>query len=699
MPPRREGRHATGVCFNSGCPDTGSHAGLTTAPRRPRRANWSFQCIGTKTGSAALLVADARTRNHLAPWAGDADQRTIGETRSRAHRRGGARQRVPMRAPQPRRPAGAGHRVPLVAHAAGVEHQRASSGASPAGANVTDRNRGRPSAVGKRPSANSRAVPAGRRGDRPLHRRQRLVGLVVEVRQRADVEHARCRRSRSRRARRARGRCRPGRDRRRPRPSPCGAPTSATIHQSGCASPGGGRNGALARDAALGIGDGAVLLAPAGGRQHDMGERGRVGLRARNRRRRRTGSAASASRTRSASGRLTAGLVAMIHSALIRPSRDRVEQVDRLEARPGRPCVGALPEAPHRARYAGSSKSMCAASWFASPPTSRPPIALGWPVIENGPVPGLPMRPVARWQLMIALTLSVPRSDWFTPWRTERDGALGRRRTVVEARAGRPASRPQSRGHRGRPAPIARAACQRRVEPGGMPRDASPVERAGAARCASRPLNSATSLPGRERQMQVGARRRSRCGADRSPRAWCRALPRRRRAAGSSTGWHQAVLVPTSTTRSACVEILVAAGHDILAEGADVAGDASRPCTAANWCRYCARADEALHQLVGDVIILGQQLAGDVEGDAVRPVLARSSARKRAGDQVERLVPARASRPPIIGWSSRPSQRRASRRAPCPSSRAGRDWPDAPDRRRSRRRAVGAAQTPQPTPQ
>ena len=29
---------------------------------------------------------------------------------------------------------------------------------------------------------------------------------------------------------------------------------------------------------------------------------------------------------------------------------------------------------------------------------------------------GRPMRPVARWQLRMALTLSVPAADWFTPW-------------------------------------------------------------------------------------------------------------------------------------------------------------------------------------------------------------------------------------------------------------------------------------------
>ena len=34
---------------------------------------------------------------------------------------------------------------------------------------------------------------------------------------------------------------------------------------------------------------------------------------------------------------------------------------------------------------------------------------------EKGPVPLRPIRPVARWQLMIALTLSVPCADWFTP--------------------------------------------------------------------------------------------------------------------------------------------------------------------------------------------------------------------------------------------------------------------------------------------
>ena len=50
------------------------------------------------------------------------------------------------------------------------------------------------------------------------------------------------------------------------------------------------------------------------------------------------------------------------------------------------------------------------------PPTSRPPMALGWPVSENGPAPGLPICPVARCRLISAVFLAVPLLDWFSPW-------------------------------------------------------------------------------------------------------------------------------------------------------------------------------------------------------------------------------------------------------------------------------------------
>ena len=67
------------------------------------------------------------------------------------------------------------------------------------------------------------------------------------------------------------------------------------------------------------------------------------------------------------------------------------------------------------------------------------------------------------------------------------------------------------------------------------------------------------------------------------------------------------------------VEILVAAGHGVGAEGAAVAGDRrghAQPRIGVD----VGRADKALHQLVGDVIILGQQLAGEIERDRVRAI-------------------------------------------------------------------------------
>ncbi len=46
---------------------------------------------------------------------------------------------------------------------------------------------------------------------------------------------------------------------------------------------------------------------------------------------------------------------------------------------------------------------------------SREPIALHWPVIEFGPVPGRPMLPVIRARLMIACAVRTPWWLWLTP--------------------------------------------------------------------------------------------------------------------------------------------------------------------------------------------------------------------------------------------------------------------------------------------
>ena len=60
------------------------------------------------------------------------------------------------------------------------------------------------------------------------------------------------------------------------------------------------------------------------------------------------------------------------------------------------------------ARCSGLAKSRWPDNKLAMPPTSRPPMALGWPVSENGPAPGLPIWPVAKCKLISAAFLSVP---------------------------------------------------------------------------------------------------------------------------------------------------------------------------------------------------------------------------------------------------------------------------------------------------
>ena len=123
-----------------------------------------------------------------------------------------------------------------------------------------------------------------------------------------------------------------------------------------------------------------------------------------------SGQASSAARTPVGSGRLTAGLVAMIQTRL-----DLRRRATRRTARP--PSARAwwrarrLPEAAHAVAGGGSSKSICAASWLARPPTSRPPIALGCPVSENGPMPGRPMRPVSKMAVEDRVDL-VGRRSW-----------------------------------------------------------------------------------------------------------------------------------------------------------------------------------------------------------------------------------------------------------------------------------------------
>ena len=151
------------------------------------------------------------------------------------------------------------------------------------------------------------------------------------------------------------------------------------------------------------------------------------------------------------------------------------------------------------------------------------------------------------------------------------------------------------------------------------------------------------------------------------------------------------------------VEIFIAARHRVGAERAAVAGDRrghAQPRIGVD----IGAADKTLHQLVGDVIILGQQLAGEIERDRAGTV-ARDDVLKAMRDMVERVAPGHPLHGPLAAADHRIEQAvrrgRASRRAPSPSSTAGRNWRDVRDRPISppRRRPSGVASTPQPTPQ
>src|SRR6185369_9852749 len=86
------------------------------------------------------------------------------------------------------------------------------------------------------------------------------------------------------------------------------------------------------------------------------------------------------------------------------------------------------------------------------------------------------------------------------------------------------------------------------------------------------------------------------------------------------------------------IEILVTARNDVFAERPLVADDRRRhakPRVRVD----VGRADESLHQLVEDVVVLGQELPGYVESDRVRAVLCDRIA-KPVCDELESFVPA-----------------------------------------------------------
>jgi len=90
------------------------------------------------------------------------------------------------------------------------------------------------------------------------------------------------------------------------------------------------------------------------------------------------------------------------------------------------------------------------------------------------------------------------------------------------------------------------------------------------------------------------------------------------------------------------LEILVAPRNRVSAEGPHMAGD-GRGHAQARIGVDIGGTDEALHQLVGDIIVFGEELARDIEGDAVGSMrLDRFG--EFAGDESQCLIPVGAPR-------------------------------------------------------
>ena len=100
-------------------------------------------------------------------------------------------------------------------------------------------------------------------------------------------------------------------------------------------------------------------------------------------------------------------------------------------------------------------------------------------------------------------------------------------------------------------------------------------------------------------------------------------------------------------------EVLIDAGHRIGTKCAAVPGNRGSHAQARIGIDV-GRADEALHQLVGDVVVLRQKLARDVERHGIG-TMHRNRLRKPIRDMIERFLPIDAT-PVDFGMQQAPLQ-------------------------------------------
>ena len=202
---------------------------------------------------------------------------------------------------------------------------------------------------------------------------------------------------------------------------------------------------------------------------------------------------------------------------------------------------------------------------------------------------------------------------------------------------------------------------KRRVEPDRMGADVVLIHAACLGKMREQSGEQRDVRAGREAQMQVGGvgrRGRARIDGDDLRSAL---LPRRHEPLVKD-GVAPGEIGADEHNEIGELEILVQARHGVRAERPSVAGD-RRSHAEARIGVDVGRADESFHQLVGDIIVLDQQLARDIEGDAVGSMRC-DRLQKALRDEVERSLPAALGAPddrteqPIVE-RERLSERRA----------------------------------------
>ena len=236
--------------------------------------------------------------------------------------------------------------------------------------------------------------------------------------------------------------------------------------------------------------------------------------------------------------------------------------------------------------------------------------------------------------MIIALTLSAPLEDWLIALRIERDGLFGAREPIKEQRDG--ARRQAADLGDAFSRKVARGS-ERRLRVAGVLRDEGFVRCACAFKMRQQAVEQHGVAAGAQGQMQIGEGADFGAAGVDHDHAHRRVARLRRRDALIEHGMAPGGVGADEDDQLRLLQILVVSRHDVGAEGALVASDGGGHAEARVGVDIgCA--DEALGELVDDVIILRQQLTRDIEGDGVGPIFG-DRARQAVGDARDGLRP------------------------------------------------------------